>query len=76
MEYYLKCKKVDTAIRRTKSILITKVKAKGMYENFGQEEIRKIKDRFIDITDYSEEMNKVRSEICLFENWCMTYTGI
>ena len=74
MEYYLKCKKVDTAIRRAKSMLITKARAKGMYENFGVCEVRKIKDRFIDITDYSEEMNRIRNEINSFEEWCMTYT--
>ena len=73
MENYLNCKKVDTAISRAKSILIEKVKKDGLYENFGQNEVRAIKEKFVDLCDYSTEMNTIRSKIDRFDEWCMNY---
>lgn len=75
MENYLNCKKVDTAINRARKMLVAKAKKNGLYENFGQEEVIKIRGKFIDITDYSQEMNTIRNKIDRFDEWCMTYTG-
>ena len=75
MENYLNCKKIDTAISRAKRILIDRAKNSGIYENFGQQEVKKIKDKFIDCCDYSIEMNNNRIKIDEFNNWCMDYTG-
>ena len=75
MENYLNCKKVDTAISRAKAILIEKAKKDGLYENFGQNEVRAIAENFIDICDYSTEMNTIRSKIDRFDEWCMNYTA-
>lgn len=72
---YLECKKIDTSINRAKTMLKEKAKKSGIHENFGQKEVIEIKDRFIDISDYSEEMNKNRNKLECFDNWCMTYTG-
>jgi len=36
----------------------------GIYENFGQIEVRNLKDKY----GYTPEVEE-------FENWCMTYTG-
>lgn len=72
---YLDCKKVDTAINRAKKILIDKAKSEGLYENFGSEEVRQIKDKFINLSDYSDEMNLIRTKIANFEQWCMEYTN-
>jgi len=47
----------------------------GLYENFGQHEVRKLKDTYIDISDYSREMNAKRDALRRFDNWCMNYTG-
>ena len=74
MENYLNCKRIDTAINRAKKILIDRAKANGIYENFGQKEVREIKDKFIDYCDYSTEMNNNRREVEGFNNWCMEYT--
>ena len=74
MENYLNCKRIDTAINRAKKILIDRAKANGIYENFGQKEVRKIKDKFIDYCDYSTEMNNNRRKVDGFNNWCMEYT--
>lgn len=73
MKNYLDCKKIDTAIRRAKNMLIERARSNGVYENFGQEEIRMIKDKFIDSCDYSEEMNNNRNKILGFECWCIGY---
>lgn len=75
MSNYLSCKKIDTAINRAKATLIQTVKTQGIYENFGQKEVREIKDKFINISDYSQEMNNNRRKIEGFDNWCMNYTG-
>jgi hypothetical protein len=67
--------KVIKVIEKTQLSLIKKVKEKGLYENFGQKEVRLIEDRFIDISDYSSEMNRIRTVISNFDNWCMNYCG-
>ena len=72
---YLNCKKVDTVISRAKSMLIEKAKKDGLYENFGQNEVRAIKEKFVDLCDYSTEMNTIRSKIDRFDEWCMNYTA-
>lgn len=73
MKNYLNCKKIDTAISRAKDKLINKARNNGIYENFGQIEIREIKEKFIDNCDYSEEMNNNRNKILAFECWCIGY---
>lgn len=75
MEYYLNCKKIDTAISRAKNMLIDRARNNGIYENFGQEEVRKIKDKFIDCCNYSKEMNDNRMKVDNFNNWCMEYVN-
>ena len=72
---YLNCKKIDTAINRAKKVLISRAKTNGIYEDFGQKEVREIKDKFIKLGDYSKEMNANRDKIDAFDDWCMTYTG-
>lgn len=76
MSEYLNCKKIWTAISRAKKILTEQAKQNGIYENFGQKEIREIKEKFIDITDYSEKMNNNRLKLDGFNEWCMNYTGL
>jgi hypothetical protein len=63
------------AITREQNKLIKIAKTKGLHENFGQKEVRKLQDKFIDISDYSEEMNKNRRLIQMFDEWCMDYCG-
>jgi hypothetical protein len=74
--YYLKCKKVDTAIKRTKTLLLKRFIENGLYENFGQNEVRKIKDKFIHISKYDDKTNENRRKLQEFNNWCMTYNGV
>ena len=74
MENYLNCKKIDTAISRARKILIKKAKENGIYENFGQEEIREIRDKFIKYGDYSRENWDKINKLSDFTRWCMDYT--
>jgi ribosomal protein L17 len=50
-------KKLTTAINNTKNQLITKAKSKGLYEK------RKLKDKFINSSSYTDEMNEMRNLI-------------
>ena len=75
MSNYLQCKKIGTAISRAEKMLVEKVKKEGLFENFGQKEVREIKDKFINISNYSSEMNMNRSILKSFNDWCMNYTG-
>ena len=67
--------KIETAIKQYRNKLIKKADSKGLYENFGQTEVRKLEDKFIDISDYTTEMNSNRNLINSFDNWCMNYDG-
>ncbi len=71
----LNCKNISTSIRRAEQKLVAKAGKSGIYENFGQCEARAIRAKFIDISDYSNEMNKKRCLLSSFENWCSTFTG-
>lgn len=67
--------KIQKALTREQNKLIKIAKIRGLYENFGQKEVRKLEDKFIDSSDYSEDMNKKRRLIQLFDEWCMNYCG-
>lgn len=58
-----------------KMIAKLKVKAakKWIYENFGQAEVNKLRDKYIDISSYSDDMNNVRDVINIFDERCMSY---
>ena len=60
-------------IKNFKIIMIEKAKENGIYENFGQKEIKELKDKYINISDYSEEMNKTRDEIDYLDNWASRF---
>ena len=64
--------KITTAVKRERSKLIAKVKDNGLWENFGQKEVRKLKDKYIDISKYTDEMNRRRDIIQDFNEWCMS----
>jgi hypothetical protein len=53
---------IHSDIERYKKQLITKAKSKGLYENFGQNEVRKLEDKY----GYT---NEVRS----FDDWAMNF---
>lgn len=67
-------KKLVKEIEKEKNKLIKQAKEGGLYENFGQEVIIKLENKHINLSDYSDEMNKKRNLIEMFNNWCMNYT--
>lgn len=71
-----KYKKIETVIKHEKNRLIKYAEQVGIYENFGQYEIRKIRDQYIDISLHTDEMNKKRNLLQSFNNWCITYNGL
>lgn len=62
-------KKLATKINRHRAQLSVKTEKTGLYENFGQKEIRTLKDEF---SVYEEDNGK---QIREFEEWCMNYEG-
>ena len=66
---------IDTAIDRATKRLINEARSTGICENFGQNEVMKIREKFIDVCDYSDEMNRNRRKLDRFDEWCTTYTG-
>lgn len=69
-----KLAKLQIAIERTRQSLLKKVKRTGLYENFGQKEVRQLEDKYINSSDYSSEMNLIRITLQNFDNWCANYT--
>ena len=55
-------KEIRARIKSLKLLLIKKAKTKGIYENFGQKEVMKLKDVF----GYTPEIEA-------FDNWAMTF---
>ena len=56
-------------IARIKKQLIAKAKRKGLYENFGQKEVRKLKGKYP--TGYMGEERINMDAIQEFSNWAM-----
>ena len=65
-------KAVEKAIRDYKERLIRKAKSKGLWENFGQEEVRVLEDTY---SEYQYTNLGVWEMIREFDEWCQTYTG-
>ena len=69
----IKHKTIQGAINFQKRKLINKAKSKGLYENFGQDEVRAIEDKFIDISSYTDDMNRKRDLVDNFNDWVMNF---
>lgn len=67
--------KLKKDIQKIKKRLIDKASKSGIYENFGQKEISLLHDSYIDISNYSEEMNLKRRLIANFNEWVISYNG-
>ena len=60
-------------IKNFKQTMINKAETKGLYENFGRKEIMVLKDKYIDISDYTDEMNAKRDEIKELDKWASNF---
>ena len=67
----MKALKRDIGIQKAK--LKGRADKKGVYENFGQKEVRVMEEKHIDVSSYTPEMNAKRNAIADFDNWCSDY---
>jgi hypothetical protein len=63
---------IETDIEKYKKSLLKKAKKKGLYENFGQNEVRKLEDKYKCNTDYSDKGRETWEKIQGFNKWCMS----
>ena len=63
-------KQIEKDIKHYKKQLIAKVKRKGIYENFGENEYRKLKDTYFDYY-YTDTFKPIQD----FSEWCGNYIG-
>lgn len=68
-----KSDKLSKDIDRAKRDLISKAKSGGIYENFGQDEVRQLKDKYSIGSDYSEDGKMCMSMLNAFDEWCMNF---
>lgn len=67
-------KRLKRDIDRTTETLKIRWDIKGAYENFGQREVQRLKDKYVGRLPYLYEFS-IRGEILKFERWCWGYTG-
>jgi len=61
-------------IRKEKGKLIERAKKKGIYENFGQKELIKLKEKWNKyIIAFPNSAKAIQEHIDNFDNWCMNY---
>lgn len=65
-------KHIERDVARAKHQLIERYKSQGMVENFGQDVIRKLRDKYI---EYSYDWRKLTAPIDSLDQWAMTFTG-
>lgn len=53
--------------------LQTKLSKMEVYEDFGQKEVRKLREKYVDISDYSNESIQIQNTIDNFSNWCSNF---
>ncbi len=61
--------KIKTQIKKYKNSLIEKCKEKGLYENFGEKEQRKLKENYNVYEGNNAEL------IQEFNEWCYSFEG-
>ncbi len=69
--------KIDSrVIEYRKNSLINYAKKWGMFENFEQQEVRKLEEKYLNLeTPYSDDWKYNKAKIDEFNNWCMNYCG-
>ena len=65
--------KVKENIKNLKNCLRKEANQKGIWESFGQEEVSKLKDRYLGYAYGTKKQRKVWQEIEGFDEWCMNH---
>ena len=71
---YAKGGKIDKDIAKFKKQLIAKEKSRGLYENFGQKEVRKLNDKY-DAYEMGDDGVKNYTKIQQFSDWASGFDG-
>ena len=68
---------LNSDITRMKQQLVNKYKKKGLYENFGQREVHKLRDKYnYNCMIYGTPEQKDQAKLITdFDDWCMNYNG-
>lgn len=66
---------VQNSILKAKKMLMKKAGSKGVYENFGQKEVRQLEDKFAKLMYGTPEERKAFGMIQDFADWCSQYNG-
>lgn len=65
---------MQLTLNNFKQIMITKARRRGLYENFGEEEIRKLKDKYsYDPYSNDPEVKSVVEKIDRLEQWRINF---
>ena len=67
--------KIEMEIEKIKQKLIKSAKRNGIYENFGQEETRYLRDLYSYLQYGTLEQRRIWKMIEDFDNWAINYTG-
>lgn len=67
-------KKDIKALRSDVNKTMAKLEKSDFVENFGQKEVTRLKEKYIDISEYSQSENEKREVITWFNIWCQNYT--
>jgi hypothetical protein len=73
-ESYARGGKIDKDIAKFKKQLIAKEKSRGLYENFGQKEVRKLNDKY-DAYEMGDDGVKNYTKIQQFSDWASGFDG-
>ena len=66
--------KLNNDIKKIKTGLIARAKEKGLWENFGQNEVNKLRDKYFDdMYNFVDDNVQVCTVINNFSNWCSNY---
>jgi hypothetical protein len=70
-----KAKKLTKDITRTKKRLVTKAQKVGLWENFGDDEVRRISDEYdkLSLQYGTQEERTMALEIDVFQRWCYNF---
>jgi len=68
---------IQADIARTKKRLIAEAKRQGLWENFGQKEVRHLKYQYsYSVLIYGDADDQAKAALIDdFDDWCMNYTG-
>ena len=71
----LKASGVTSDVNQAKRRLIKQARERGISENFGQNQVRRLRDKYSDYQYGNEAERRKWREIEQFDDWAMNYTG-